>query len=281
LPSPRNLDSLDRLSTLSICAKERRHNACPSSTRFGIDGVIEFQAASKDPSYSVECLVFSAMYVLAQRRSVPLRAAYLRESDLAAEKERDQHKRAEAELSERQKRIVSCESDCGQRWAAGLCGEFADADLDRRCSLAAEKAVEDALSLAKDRCVADFVDNGGKAVACKVGRPDGADIPMEEFSKRAAACTSSCRKEGPNALSEARREERERKRAEAEDARANAHQRRSGELCWEWHYPNNPACGLVWAGAVECKRQPSLETMGNDEAKAFCRPARGVSCNCK
>ena len=89
-PLPRNLDSLDRLSTLSICAKERRHNACPSSTRFGIDGVIEFQAASKDPSYSVECLVFSAMYVLAQRRSVPLRAAYLRESDLAAEKERDQ-----------------------------------------------------------------------------------------------------------------------------------------------------------------------------------------------
>lgn len=52
------------------------------------------------------------------------------------------------------------------------------------------------------------------------------------------------------------------------------------KTCFRWYYPSHPACGIIFSGSVECRASPSVDTMGNEEARTYCRPSKGETCPC-
>ena len=86
------------------------------------------------------------------------------------------------------------------------------------------------------------------------------------------------REEAKRAREEAKRE-RERARAARRSEAARQSSRRS--RCYRWHYPFSDDCGMFWKGARECKATPSIDSMGNATARAYCRPTKGEPCNCE
>jgi hypothetical protein len=76
---------------------------------------------------------------------------------------------------------------------------------------------------------------------------------------------------------------REAAKSRAEERRDAARSRRSsgGGTCYKWVYPRHRLCGIVFAGSRECRRTPSVDTMGNARARRFCRPVNVGRCSCR